>query len=638
MSTVFASKLDRLPDTIALCLAADVSGLAHALKKGARRLAIAIGSGGSAAAADYLAICRASLGDRTIVQTPMQFVLEQDDLRDQDIWVFSAKGENTDICAALTAARTRGAKNIFVVTSDRNGRLAREAEAANARVFACPVADPKDGFLATHSLLATVTVLLRASDQCATNLGQSVAAAFQEAAAASLSHATRTQLRSTFARLRKSDMLVLLIDPRLGPAATVLETSLWEAALLPVQRTDFRNFAHGRHVWLARNPDATFVVALTGILSAPAWSEIRQLAPPEIRTIAFDYESCGRFQNAIAMVEALTFIEAIGARLDVDPAKPGPGPYAAAMYGSDALLQLETKLDRPVRHKRSAFMRSNVPACAEPDFAAAYAQFRDRLASTVFHGLVLDYDGTIVTHEGRYLPPEPPLLDELVRLIEGGVRIGIATGRGGSVGEDLRANIPSQHHERVLVGYYNGSYIRTLDVDIREDPTPVSAELLKLSAWFAQRQAHFRTFAIKESGAQVSIAIADLHDPDALLVELGSSFPEVQWARSGHTIDFFARTASKADVVSLLAQHVEDEDAAILRIGDSGARYGNDHVLLGSYYGISVRQVCDRPDVCWSLFGHEPSGPAALLRVLKALISVGTGAFRLDFGRLRDSA
>jgi hydroxymethylpyrimidine pyrophosphatase-like HAD family hydrolase/D-arabinose 5-phosphate isomerase GutQ len=635
MTAIFAGKLDRLPDTIALVLAADVSGLTNALKKSSGRLAIAIGSGGSAAVADYLAVCRASLGDRTVVQTPMQFVLDQDDLRGQDIWIFSAKGENADICAALAAARTRGATSIFIVTSNRDGRLAREADSANISVFGCPVADAKDGFLATHSLLSAVTALLRASDQCAANLGQSVAAQFQEAATAALSQPKRAQLRSTFSPLRKSDLLLLLADPRLGPAATVLETSLWETALAPVQRTDFRNFAHGRHVWLARNPDATFVMALTGRLSAPAWSEIQQLAPSGIRSAAFDYGSCGRFQNAIAVIEALTFIEAIGACLAIDPAKPGPGPYAAAIYGSEALVELEKQLDRPVRHKMSAVLHCNDPACATPDLAAAYAQVRDRLAGTVFHGLVLDYDGTIVTHEGRCKPPEPPLLDEIVRLIEGGARIGIATGRGGSVGEDLRASLARQHHERVLVGYYNGSYIRSLDIDIRQYPAPAAAELLKLSAWLAQRRAHFRTFVMKDSGAQISIATADLHDPDLLLEELGSGFPEVQWARSGHTIDFFARTASKADVVSLLAGRDGIEDAAILRIGDSGARYGNDHVLLGSCFGISVRQVCDRPDVCWSLFGEEPSGPAALLRVLKALVPEGSGGFRLDFGRLR---
>lgn len=638
MSAVFAGKLDRLPDTIALGLAADVSGLANALKTGAGRLAIAIGSGGSAAAAEYLAVCRASLGGRTIVQTPMHFVLEQDDLRDQEVWVFSAKGENADICASLAAARTRGPASIFVVTSNPDGRLAREADAAGLRVFACPVTDPKDGFLATHSLLAAVTALLRASDQCASKLGPSVAAAFREAAGASLSQVRREYLRPSFASLRSSDVLLLLVDPRLGPAATAFETSLWEAALLPVQRSDFRNFAHGRHVWLARNPDATFILALTGTLSAPAWSEIRSLAPPEVRSAAFDYGSCGRFQNAIALVEALTFVEAISACLDVDPAKPGPGPYAAAMYGSDALLQLETKLDRPVRHKRLAVSRSDDPALPELDLADAYVQFRDRLANTVFHGLVLDYDGTIVTHEERFQPPGPLLLGELKRLIESRTWIGIATGRGGSVGEDLRATLEAQYHERVLIGYYNGSYIRTLDVDIREDPAPASAEMRKLSAWFAERRRHFRAFNVKDSGVQISIAIADLYDPDALLRELGSSFPEVQWARSGHTIDFFAKTASKVDVVKVLAGYAQEEVAAILRVGDSGARYGNDHVLLGSCYGISVGQVCDRPDVCWSLFGHEPSGPMALLRLLKALTPSGTGLFRLDFDRLRDSA
>ena len=637
MTVVFAAKLNSLPDTIALGEAADISDLASALKAGAGRLAVAVGSGGSAAVAQYLSVCRASFGARTVVQTPMQFVLEDVALRDQEVWIFSAKGENADIRAALHAAGKRGAASIFIVTSSQEGRLAREANAAGVKVFVCPVAEPKDGFLATHSLLAAITALLRACDQCASNLGQSLTAAFKDSVGEVLSHARRAHLKTIFATLRKGDTLLLLADPRLSPAATVIETSVWETALLPVQKADFRNFAHGRHVWLARNPDATFVLALTGTLSAPSWLEIRALAPPEIRSAAFDYTSCGRFENAVAAVEALTLVEAIGASLDTDPAKPGHGPYAAAMYGSDALDQLAAKLDRPVRHKRAALMWSNDPARREPDFPAAYAEFRHRLANTTFHGLVLDYDGTVVTHEGRFKPPESRLLAELERLLEDGTLIGIATGRGGSVGEDLRASLPRKHHESVLIGYYNGSYIRTLDVDIREQPAFAFPELRKLSTWLAQRQSHFRTYKMKDSGAQISIAIADLHDPGALLRELGSDdVPEVQWARSGHTIDFFAKTACKTDVVKSLAQRMRKDDAAILRIGDSGARDGNDHLMLGSCYGISVRQVCDRPDVCWSLFGREPSGPLALLAILAALVPVGTGAFRLDFERLRD--
>ena len=42
-----------------------------------------------------------------------------------------------------------------------------------------------------------------------------------------------------------------------------VESRLTEAGLLPVQPADFRNFAHGRHHWLARHGKTTSVLAFS---------------------------------------------------------------------------------------------------------------------------------------------------------------------------------------------------------------------------------------------------------------------------------------------------------------------------------------------------------------------------------------
>ena len=48
---------------------------------------------------------------------------------------------------------------------------------------------------------------------------------------------------------------------RAESAAFDLESKLVEAGLVSVLLADYRNFAHGRHHWLAKNPDSA-VVAL----------------------------------------------------------------------------------------------------------------------------------------------------------------------------------------------------------------------------------------------------------------------------------------------------------------------------------------------------------------------------------------
>ena len=76
-STVFSRKLDEIPLAIERILASDNSALSSALRQGQNTLSLAVGSGGSAVSAQYLARCRSTLGyAATIVRTPEEFVLD----------------------------------------------------------------------------------------------------------------------------------------------------------------------------------------------------------------------------------------------------------------------------------------------------------------------------------------------------------------------------------------------------------------------------------------------------------------------------------------------------------------------------------------------------------------------------------
>ena len=96
---------------------------------------------------------------------------------------------------------------------------------------------------------------------------------------------------------------------------------------------------------------------------------------------------------------------------------------------------------------------------------AAFRELCRRFSRTKFHGLVLDYDGTICDHEDRFLAIRPETARELKRLTAAGFLLGIATGRGQSVRKALRAAIPKKQWNKVWVGYYNGGIIAALDDD-----------------------------------------------------------------------------------------------------------------------------------------------------------------------------
>src|SRR3546814_16188697 len=88
--------------------------------------------------------------------------------------------------ACLVAARARGGR-IHIVTRNPDGLAAVAARTdPNSRVFILPVVDAKDGFLATHSLLATVLALLFASDAASEDpVGDNLESTIREAITAS---------------------------------------------------------------------------------------------------------------------------------------------------------------------------------------------------------------------------------------------------------------------------------------------------------------------------------------------------------------------------------------------------------------------------------------------------------------------
>ena len=640
--TVFSDKLDGLLATIELVASDDIASLVAALTAARQRVAYGVASGGSAIVAEYFAACRRSLqSPLTIVQTPMQFVLENDSLTDAEVWLFSAGGDNSDILAALEAAVERDAKAIQVVTTNPYARVRAVAtDQPRAKSHLISVANAKDGFLATHSLVGSVTALMRAADRCLDRPATPpIEKAFVREASMRLERAHRAELASRFVRFAATDTLLLLVDPRLTPMAVAIETSVWEAAICPVQRADYRNFAHGRHVWLAHRPADTVVLSLTGIETRASWQEIDALLPESIRRVTVDYANCGRFQNALGILDSLALVEALGNAIGIDPGSPGVGGFGRKIYESRSLQTLAHGLSPAVRHKQQAILLRDDPLAAHVDVVEEHAKMLGRLGKAAFRGLVLDYDGTIVTTEGRYGPPALEVISELTRLLKSDLKMGIATGRGGSAGERLRDVLPVEDHASIIVGYYNGSYVRSLDVDIRDHPAPRHPDLVAVMVWLNQHPEFFRQFAIKDSGAQVSIDVCNLNDPVSFSAAFNATNfvgdGAVRLTRSQHSYDILPATTCKTAVVKAVAQRLGDDNAAVLCVGDSGSGLGNDYALLGGSFGVSVHDVCDRPDVCWSLFGKAATGPAALVRLLQALHPDERGCMRINIDALQ---
>jgi len=633
MNNRFAAKLDNLPSTIDLCVNADVAALSKEISNGKDRPAILVGSGGSAVSAEYFRCCRETCSfGRTSVETPMQFVTDVSGLRGCDVWLLTAGSENADVMAAVQSAFRRGAAQVFMITRNPGGRAAQRLAKLGGQVFPVPVSDEKDGFLATHSLIATITILLIAFDALTdAAFGKELADRFSGAVKTELSEENRERHRNAFSGLKADDTLVVLSEPQLLSVSTLIDTSLWEAAICNVQSTDFRNFAHGRHVWLHHRPDTSFLLALTGSDWEPVSASVLSLIPSDLRRSVVDFGNCGRFENAVGIVRGLVLIEAMGSAVDVDPGKPGVGAFGRDIYDDETLYSASTSLTSATRHKYASVRKQDTPFTSAAGFSDVHAARLGFLEGANIGAIVLDYDGTVVSTEDRYDPPGSDIIKQLLRLRELGILIAIATGRGGSVGEDLRRVFDVDAQKDILVGYYNGAFLQSLDVDIAVHRPDASPDIDKAIDWMEKNDHLFDRFEKPKSGLQVTIQKDNLVSPSQFEHAINAFLPSVsnrlRLDRSAHSYDLVVISASKLNVVKVVEVQIPD-DRVVLCLGDSGTILGNDYDLLSSPSGISVEAVCCGPDGSWSLFGYEYSGPDALLKILASLIPSVKGCVR----------
>ncbi len=635
--TVFSEKLNSLPATVEQACAADVSSLAQALRTTRGATVVAVGSGGSAVAAEMLAACRSGAGlGPTLVCTPMEYVLDVSRHGGLPVWLFSAGGDNPDVRAALSAAILCGAPSVEAVTANAGGEVVRScASAPHCRVHLTPVADPKDGFLATHSLLSAATLLVRATDEaCEGDPAADRAARLRAAAERVLGPDHRRAAAGRYAAAAARDMLLLLHDPLLKAAGVLIETSFWEAGVASVQRVDFRNFAHGRHAGLHRWSAATAITALATERSRPIWGAVDGLIPDVVPRVGMEFGRGGRQDLFEAVLEAFALVEAFGAGKGLDPGRPGVPDFGRAIYAGDELLVQTRDEDRPVRRKRAAEERAD-PVCDAPTGWVQERQaFLHDLRSATFGALVLDYDGTVVETNARWAPPGAEVQKSLVRLLDGGLRLAFASGRGGSLGETLRPLVPERHWDAVLVGYYNGGHVTTLRTDLAASPPEADPGLAAVAAWLDARAELFEgAGGFKFSGVQITIHTARLKEPAVFPQVLKAAHPGLDQLmslrRSAHSYDLTLRDASKLRVLDEVERAL-GPDLSVLCVGDSGTWTGNDHELLSRRFSLSVGEVCHRPGSCWNLSPEGLSGPAALVRILDHLAFVRTGAVQLD--------
>ena len=598
-------ELGGLPDVYRAALEYDHSTLREVLAEMAQQAAVFSGSGGALAVAELAAqLHRQTSGRPARATTPLGLAAEVGE-RDAAVVLFSAGGRNPDVMLAARAARLAGYRPVVVVScrssSELPSALLRHVDTA------VQIPSPKDGFLATSSVIAM-------SVGIAKSLGLELPAMLK--------------FQPDTAQEPLRDRTIVVGGALQSAAMVDLDTRLAETGLSAAQTADLRNFAHGRHVGLARNSDNTTVVVFSDPASEalasrtvevlPTSTDVRRLHSPH----SFPASSIELFGHSIHIVGAT------GAARGVDPAKPGVPRFGRELYRLNAGKSVPLVRLDPVERKLTA---AGLKRGHSDETRRRFQEWLTAIRDAPVAALVLDYDGTCCATELRFEGLDPEVGAKLRELVEQGLPIAFASGRGGSLVSDTQKWIPQEYWATTWAGLYNGAQIRTLDGPSEDEVTANSAldkafERLKAEACGLELSVKLRPNQVsvrserEYSGAQLLPSVSAILERSPKL--------DLKVMASGHSIDVVLPRTSKSAVVDLLRGCGLSD---VLAIGDQGQRDGNDYELLASTpWSLSVDRVSADLSRCWNLGDGAESGPRLLLRYLDKL-RLGSAGWRFQW-------
>lgn len=621
MGKAFASELAALEGTFAWALSCDVTVLEKFVTDVAERTLVAIGSGGSSTACHLAALLHRMRHQRpALFTTPLDVLSVPAGLHRAGVFLASASGKNKDALAALEACIAEEAPAVGVITLRAQNPLSQSAALySRARVFAADAPTGKDGYLATNSLLATCVILARAYGFPLT-LSRSRRKAVVDSSVFEARH-----------------MVQVLHGGWGAPVATDLESKLNESALASAQLADYRNFGHGRHLWLSRRAAETVVVALVTPETAAIAKSTLRLFPRSIAVVRLETGLNGPAGTLDLLLQAFDLVDRLGEVRQQDPGRPHVPEFGRKLY----------RLTPPR-------VRSTVPAAiqrklwASPEavddgraFQKGLNRFLTNARAARIGAIALDYDGTLCTKDGRFDGLRDDVVDECARLLKAGMHLGIATGRGKSVRMELQKALERKLWPLVHIGYYNGTDIGALGDDSLPKTDKPSDAALKRALLLLSSDVWLSTTArITPRPQQLTVESKGAIRTDAVAAHVMARLAPldgqgVRIVVSSHSLDVLGARPGKGSLVSSLRATI-GKGRQVLCIGDRGAWPGNDYSLLAEPLSLSVDEVSSLDDTCWNLAPRGVCGPDATLlylRAVKAHRGVGTFVWKKGSAR-----
>lgn len=629
MGKPYRNELNQLPETFNWASKQNLDSVKNALMACSSRSIVTLGSGGSMAAAEYIAGIHTQLTGRiSVAQTPLEFLRTSSRLDQSSVWLLSAGGRNIDILRSMRRAIDVEPAHLAVLCASQESPLARLAATLNIDLLEFSPPAGRDGFLATNSLAAFLLLLSRAYAEI---VGREFPNSLQELMHQSMPKTSDlTTLRRSFTPLLEREHWIVLYDPGCRAVALDLESRFSEAALGSIKASDIRNFAHGRHHWLAKRSSSSAVVILSQPGSENVALKSLDLIPRSIPRVQLNFSDNELVVPVGGILLSMEIAGWMGEARNIDPGRPGVPEFGRRLYNLSTLptyVHKRTLVESIIQRKTRVTDETLRQSMVEKVWKQSLRRFCENLSKTTIRGVVFDYDGTLVDVRHRFLPPNQEIVKALNKLMALGIQIGIATGRGKSVRKDLQKAIPKHFWSQILIGYHNGAELGRLDDDklpdaVCPDLAPVILEALTLLKEYSPI---WDRLTVNTSHSQISLQwssgifgwqLWDLIEPIMpALRRLG-----IIIVSSGHSVDLLAPGVSKRQVISRLSEYYSIAPTEILAIGDRGRSPGNDFELLSHCPALSVDEVSTDSTTCWRLTPPMVNGVAGTLWYLSRLI------------------
>lgn len=630
MGKTYGKELENLERTYQWALEAPIEKICSFVSSSKNKPLITVGSGGSFTVASMISLLHQDSGAISKAVTPLNLIPLEYSIKNSSVLILSAGGRNSDVLSAFRFAASLEPAQVMGICLKPQSPLAELTNKFNyTDVIEYETPIKKDGFLATNSILALSVLFIRAYKEV--NSESEI-----------LSHEFIYtngiyDYLNTFAKLLlKKDTWITLYGGWGLPAAMDAESKFSESSLKNLQVCDYRNFAHGRHYWLHKRADKTGIIALI----TPQEKEIAEktlgLVPKEIPVLRLNTEILGPVGSLELILKVLFLVHVVGISEEVDPGMPKVPTFGREIYhlrSSINSVQYSKLKEVASQEIRAIKLKSNYQSLDEIRdnelifWKKSLRDFIVNLESTVFGTIIFDYDGTLCDPREKYIGLKKNVSEELTRLLKNGVIVGIATGRGKSVKEDLRNALPKKYWEKVLIGYYNGSDISFLKDEIHPDKSkPFDSTLLIIKNLLESNQQLQNIVKFEYRPKQISIEapnpkLSNITKDILQDIINKSKLVGVKVLESSHSIDILAPGVSKlalVDECKKLAKKVGNPETALC-IGDKGKWPGNDYELLSTPYSLSVDTVSPDPNTCWNFGELGQRGVQTMLYYMRHL-------------------